>query len=595
MRIGVALLLVVLVLVIVPIGARASTVEPVGNPNTGGTGCQPGGLFGHVAPEGNALVGVLYPDPATQEECVLGDGATLSGDTLQIWLFTPNPVNGSSVPIGVEEFRWGSVQTLLPGPNGTTFTESIPTQVDVLWSNASVPATPGTFQEFGLQVPPVFVSPQDAENLTVEILGLELHYRIATPGTALPVAETLGGLIGWLALMSPAAVISFIGGFGPGQWFVGRLRYVSSGKWACFFVGMFSLVEVATIAFNFTSFLYWLGDVGVEGLGLLLLVPCLLWGTAFWITVRGRRLPARLIRAPIAKSHGGEPVAGVTAIRIFGGGKTGHAEELVEGFGVGGPGAAWDRLLGLHIRWRADKICSDPRVVHYDWSKGSMDLEGEYPVWSTDAGKRLDYTIVEPAKVWFPWRKAVRARFENGTSDPKDAGKDPQKDADHDPTLWAHRGFFLGLRHGEASAAVLGSPDYLGPDQYIRGVSDASDFAREAAKTRRINLQLHDRIEKVAERRADEMVTVRERMLHFPSSPEAMEGLREISTRDMGDSFDEEAYLERLRQAGQNRVDYRPPGASKYSSSVVDVRAEALEPIPPPMDGRPRRLGGGSA
>ena len=96
----------------------------------------------------------------------------------------------------------------------------------------------------------------------------------------------------------------------------------------------------------------------------------------------------------------------MTAIRIFGGGKTGHAEELAEGFGIGGPGAAWDRLLGLHIRWRADKICSDPRMVHYDWSKGEYGPRGGVSsLVHLDAGKRLDYTIVEPGEGLVPLEK----------------------------------------------------------------------------------------------------------------------------------------------------------------------------------------------
>ena len=198
MRIGVALLLVVLVLVIVPMGARASTVEPVGNPNAGGTGCQPGGLFGHVAPEGNALVGGPDPDPATQEECVLGDARPCLATRSRSGCSPPTRStgapsrSGSRNSAGEASRPCSQGRTELHSPNRSRLRSTCLVQ-------RLRPRNPGTFQEFGLQVPPVFVSPQDAENLTVEILGLELHYRIATPGTALPVAETLGGLIGWLA------------------------------------------------------------------------------------------------------------------------------------------------------------------------------------------------------------------------------------------------------------------------------------------------------------------------------------------------------------------------------------------------------------
>jgi hypothetical protein len=596
MRILALLVLVVLAIgLFAGAGARASTVQPVGTANGQSSGCQPGGLFGHVAPDGNALVGVVYPDPETGEQCILNDGDTLPGDVLQVWLFTPNAVTNNSVNIGVEEFRQGTRSILVYGPNNTTSSRTVAAELNVTWSNATVPAAAGEFQQFDLQVPPVFADPSNAENLTLQLLGLDLHYMIATPGTALPVAETLGGLIGWLALMSPAAVVAFVGGFGPGAAVVHRLRYVSTGKWAAGFALLVTLVIVIGIASNFTGFLYWLGDVGILGLALLLLLPLFLWGAAFWITVRGKRLKYRFLRSPIAKTKGGEPVAGITAVRIYGGGDTGQPEELVEGLGVGGPGAAFNRLLGLRINWSADKIAREPRLIHYDWSKGSMEVEGEYAAWPVDGGKKLDYVIEHPEKIWFPWRKSVKARFDPFVAPPAAAGgpaspasPEPQRD----PALWAHRGFFLGLRHGDASVAALGSPDHVGPDQYIRGVAPAASFGKEAQRRGTALVLLNERIAAEVEEGIHEQMAIHDRLLTFPGSPEAMEGVREISTRVMRDLFDPEKYLQRLEERGRTRVDYRPPGASRWSTSVTDVHAEALEALPPDLRGKGTKKGG---
>lgn len=592
---------VLVLLVALPCIVSASTISPVGSPNGQSSGCQPGGLFGSVAPISHALVGILYPDPETGADCILGEGGTLPGDVLNVWLYTPNAIDNDTVNIGVEEYHWGSHTVDYPGPNGTVtaITEAFPENVS--WSNATIAAQAGEFQQFDLGVPPVYTTPSGAWNLTVTILGLVLSYLIATPGTALPLAVTLGGLIGWLALMSPAAVITFIGGFGPGQLVVHRLRYVSTGLYAIAIAGLLSAAIVIGIVVKFTGFLYWLGTVGILGLALLLLVPLFCWGTAFWITVRGKRVKARLIRSPIAKAKNGEPVAGLTAVRVYGGGDTGHPEELVEGLGVGGPGAAWHRLLGLRIFWKTDRIARDPRLVYYEWTKGRLDIEGEYAAWPGKGGQVLDFSVHLPETVWFPWRKSVRARYDPPASPEQGSAPGangsglaaPPEDGVRDPALWAHRGFFLGFRHGEASVSALGTPDYVGPDQYIRGVAPAAEFGREAARRGKLLLMLHERIDTEAEERAHELVAVHDRLQVFPDSPEAMEGLREFSTRSMGTIFDEKAFMERLAERGSQRPDWRPAGASKYSSSVVDVHSEALDPRPPETRGKATRPAGG--
>lgn len=580
-----ALSMIAVLLLAVIGAAQASTVQPIGNGNQG-SGCQPGGIFGSVAPQGNALVGVEYPDPETGTDCILGAGGTLSGDVLQVWLYTPNAVANDSVQISIEEYRMGSEQRTVQGPNGTLVHETVPASVNVTWSNATVAASAGEFQRFNLQVPPVFVDPSNAENLTLSILGLQLHFLIATPGTALPIAETLGGLIGWLALMSPAAVITFVAGFGPGQLVVHRLRYVSTGRYASGIAGLVTLGIFVGILIDFTGFLYWLGRVGILGLGLVLLLPTFLWGAALWIHVRGKRLRYRLLRGPIAKSSNGEPVAGVAAVRIYGGGETGHPEELVEGLGVEGVRAAIDRLLGLRIRWKPDGIAREPTLIHYEWQKGRLDSEGEYAVWPTNGGQKLDFTITLPEKVWFPWRKSVKSKYDAPAPNGDGQTIVPVNDGAKDPELWAHRGFFVGLRHGEAKVSALGSPDHVGPDQYIRGVAPAAAFGREAQRRGKALILLNERIAAESEQLAFEMIAVHDRLSAFPGSPEAMEGLREISTRRMSDLFDPEQYLARLEERGRQRVDYRPPGASKYSSSVTDVRTEALEGLPPDLRGK---------
>ncbi|MCI4360079.1 MAG: hypothetical protein L3J91_00085 [Thermoplasmata archaeon] len=562
----------------------ASTVQPV-QPTT--SGCTPGGLFGHVAPDGNALVGILYPDPATGAECVLQDHQTLAGSTVQIWIYTPDSPPNNTVAIGVEEYTPSVRQIPVLGPNGTTVYVPVLVRTNAVWSNATVSAIAGEFQQFNLQIPPVFVAPSQAYNLTFTILGLDLEYLIATPGTSLVVPVTVGGLIGWLAAMSPIAVVTFVAGFGPGEWFVHRLRYISTGKYAAGFALVVSVSIGIGIAGDFTGFLYWLGQVGIAGLALLLLLPLFVWGCAFWVTVRGKRLRSRVIRSPIAKAVNGEPVVGATQVKIYGGGQTGHEEELVEGLGVGGPKAAWYRMLGCRVRWHPNKIARDPRFIHWDWEKGRLDIEGEYAAWPTADGKRLDWTSQPASAVWFPWRKAVKERFDAKPGEVVDPGNDGVKD----PTLWAHRGFFLGLRHGEATLAALGTPDYVGPDQYVRGVAPAAAFGRESQRRGTALVLLNEQIGAEAEDLAWKLTTVHDRMQSFPGSPEAMEGLREISTRVMRRLYDPEDYLRRLEDRGKLRADYRPPGAKTYTTSSSEVAIEVQESLPPDLRGKQLRRG----
>jgi hypothetical protein len=572
--------------------ASASTVSPVGSAG-GANGCQPGGLFGQVAPQGNALVGILYIDPESGNACVLNQGATIPGDVIQVWLYTPvTPPNGT-VPIGVEEFRWVQRADIVPGPNNTTRSIEVATRADVEWSNASVPAAARAFEQFDLNVPPVFVAPSDAANLTLTILGLTLQYRIATPGTAVPVPLTLGTFIGWLAIMSPAAVVSFVGGFGPAEVVTRRLRYVSTGRWAALLALLVTLGIALGILADFTGFEYWLGGAGIAGLAVLLLFPMFLWGSALWISVRGSHLQSRLIRAPIAKSQKGEPVVGATAIKVYGGGDTGHEEELVEGLGIGGVSAAWHRFLGLRVRWRADAIAREPVLIHYDWSRGKLDIEGEYAAWPTGNGHAIDYTVRREEVVYFPWRKSIRAKYDPLPEEAVPAGAGapvpPPVEGARDPSLWAHRGFLIGLRHGEAKISALGKPDYLGPDQYVRGLAPARSFALESQQRGRVLTLVYERISAEAEELAHKMVAIRNRVKEFPGSPEAMEGLRELSGRMVGILFDEEKYLKRLEERGRARVDYRPPGAKEYSVETR-VQTEAHEALPPDMRGRgPRR------
>ena len=195
------------VLVLGAAGASATSISPGPSPTTA-SGCTTGsGFFGSVSPVGNALVGFEYQDAQTGNDCILQPGDLVPGDTLIVYLYTPTTPGNGKVPIGVEEFTWGSERVVLPGPNNTTIVTSVPIQINVQWSNTSITASAGRDQVFDLNVPPVFVSPSDPENLSVSMLGLNLSFRIATPGTALPIPETVGGLIEWLGLMSPVAVI----------------------------------------------------------------------------------------------------------------------------------------------------------------------------------------------------------------------------------------------------------------------------------------------------------------------------------------------------------------------------------------------------
>jgi hypothetical protein len=570
--------------------AGASSISPVGPQGSSGPGCQTGGLFGSVAPDGNALVGVQYPDPLTGDDCILTDGGLLPGDVLLFSLYTPNPIANDSVDIAVEEFTWGSQTIVVPGPNGTSIPETYPVQVNVQWSNATVAAKSGEFQQFDLQVPPVFVLPANAENLTIDILGLPLNYLIATPGTALPIAETLGGLIGWLGLMAPLAVVSFVGGFGPGQAIVNRLRHVSSGKWAALFCFLLSLAIVVGIGVDFTGFLYWLGNIGITGLAFLLLFPCFFWGCALWITVRGKHLKYRLARGPIAETKKGDPVADVIPVRIFGGGETGKPEELVDGLGVGGLRGAWNRMLGLRVKWNVNSVARDPRLIFYRWPEGKLDIEGEYAVWPKDGGRQLDYAVTNPAKIWFPWRKSVRAKFDPLPAEANGGTVPIENDGARDPAMWAHRGWFLGLRHGEARLAALGSPDHLGPDSYIRGVAPAAAFGRESQRRGTALVLMSDQVDALAEKKAFELEAIHDRMEAFPHSPEALEGSRILATRIIRNLFDPTEFMNRLEERGRLRVDYQPPGATKWSTSS-EVRIEANEPRPPELRGKPEKRG----
>ncbi|HEV2449668.1 MAG TPA: hypothetical protein VGU43_04565 [Thermoplasmata archaeon] len=573
--------------------ATASTVSPLPPPSSSGP-CAAGGLFGEVSPVGHALVGIQYADPQTGDSCILEQGATLPGDELIVTLFTPDPVPSSNVTFDVEEFRWGSETVSSPGPNNTTVSRSVPVQVDVVWSNATVPANPGEIQRFGLSVPPVFTTPNSAANLSVSVLGLSLQFRIATPGTGIPIPETVGGLIGWLAAMTPVGIVVFLSGFAPGEWFLRRMRYVSTAMWAAAFALLVTVIILVGVLADFVGFLYWLGDVGVAGLALVLLLPIFLWGCVFWIFVRKNRVPLRILRGPIAKATTrGEPVSELLPVRVYGGGTTGQEEELVEGLGIGGPGAAWYRLLGVRVKWKPTELTDRPTLVRYEFPHGKLPIEGEYAGWPGRGGARLEVKTVRPSTVWFPWRKSVRARLDPpDPNEPNGHGPAPQakrleKTLQEDD--WAHRGFFLGLRHGEARVAALGSPDFVGPDMYIRGVSSAAEFGREAQRCRTALVVQSARLDHESWLKAEEIQAVHDRMEQFGGAPEVLEGVRELSTRSLDPMFDPGELMDRLERRGVRRVDYRPPGTSKYSYSSetkAEVDADATNPTPPESRGK---------
>jgi hypothetical protein len=578
-------------------GAAASTISPM-PPPASGSGCSSPGLFGAVTPELHALIGVEYADPETSQDCVLAEGGLLPADQLIITLYTPATPNGSAVDIGVEEFNWGSEQVAYPGPNNSTVYRSIPVQDNVDWSNATVSAEAGQIQQFGLNVPPVFVSPADAENLSLFILGLTLSYRIATPGTSLPIPETVGGLIGWLAVMSPVAVLAFAGGFAPGKIISDRLRYVSTSMYAALLALFVTLVDVLSIAGNFVGFLYWLGQTGVSGLALVLLVPLAFWGMAVEMLRRSRRQKYRIARAPIAMAGPkGEPTAEIIPLKIYGGGDTGHPEELVEGLGVGGFSGAWHRLLGARVYWNPTLLTDNPRFIRHEYRHGRLPIEGEYALWPGKGGTSIQSRVTKPATVFFPWRKSVAQRFEEANgSEPNGHAAAPgapipapaAATAKAKPKVsfdeWAHKGAIVGVRHGEAELAALGSPDHVGPDQYIRGVATAGGYGKESQRLRNSLVELHARFDAESWEKAAMIRSVEDRMEFFGGSPEAMEGVRQLTTKRLDGEFDPEELMNRLAEEGRRRVDYRPPGSTHYSfksETSQEVRDEAVNPEPP--------------
>jgi hypothetical protein len=577
---------VLAVLVLGPAGASATTVSP-GPGSTTANGCTIGsGFFGSVSPVGNALVGFEYQDPQTGDDCILQQGDLIPGDVLITYLYTPQTPGNGTVPIDVEEFNWGSERVTVPGPNNTTLVYNDPIQVNVQWSNTSITASAGRDQIFDLTVPPAFVSPSSPENLSVSLLGLNLSFLIATPGTALPIPETVGSLVEWLALMSPVAVVVTLGGFAPAEWIVRRMRHISTAKWGWAVLLTVVVVEGAAILFNFNAFLYWLGDVGISGLAVLLLFPLFLLGGCIWLTIRGKRLKARIARGPIAHvTREGVPVLAAVPMRIFNSGRIGQPEEMVEGPRVGGLLGAWYRFLGVRVVWKPDTMSVRPLMVHYDWQGGSLPIEGEYEVWPTNGGKQIDVKVEPPETVWFPWRKSVKARFDP-PNDLNNGHAAQAKEPQRNPERWAHRGFFLGLRDGEATAAALGSPDHVGPDQYLRGVAPAASFGKEAARLRKMLLLARNELDARAWEHAMEIVAIENRLEAFPGSPEAMEGMHVLSEKLTDQLFNEDAYMDRLEGRGKIRVDYQPPGAKKTSITTSEiVAAEATNPLPPDLRG----------
>jgi hypothetical protein len=540
--------------------AAASSVGPYQPPSNGDPNCPPAPLLDGTSAANGSLVALWQPDPLSGTACALPPAATIEGAQIIVGIYTPSTPSGGIVPISVEEFTTASVTVYVAGPNNTTVPENKLVQQNVLWSNATVPASAGELDEFNLNVPPQF----SAENITVGILGLVLSFTIHTPKTALPVPYDYGQVILLLIEILGAAFVVFVSGVGVAHYIVQRVRHVNLVKPAV--VVLLTIVfAVGYIVGNFRQFLYWVGDASLAWV----FIPFFLAGIVVWMAVLPTKAPAVGIVRPAIPLTRGKGSMEVDLIRVYGEGPI--AEYIAPGTkaGIG-------RFFGVRSVFDATGLTPTPWIVADPGFKNPRkDVKEFYFTWADVPGQAPNFERRAP-KFWlFPWRKSVAEKRAEWR---EKVGLDlinTEKTGIRNDGL---PGFLFSFDPGICRVAALGEQGVVLQQGWCSGTANWSSMG--IAHQRMQTAVLSQRWSEETRIRDSVMrhLTLRSIVHQAPGSPRAVVGLDEMSRRQIAREFDTSSFVDFLDRRWLEDQARRHP---KPAKEVTSTNAEATNPVPP--------------
>jgi hypothetical protein len=554
------------VLLVLPSFAAASSTSPVPQqPGSGACPIEP--LIPGIPADYGALVILLQPGPSQGTTCGLPGGSQLVGDQIIVGLYTPNPVPNDTALIGVEEFTTTTVTVTGPGPNGTNVTSQETVQQNVVYSNASVSASPGQIQEFDLNVPPV----NSQEELTITLLGATETVSIVVPGAGIPIPANYPQLLEHDFEFDIWVAIFFAVGVGLATAVRLRVRHVER-IWPFGLVGMIVSIGFAAWAYgDYPTSAVVLGEFPEA----LVAAPILLAGMYLWLGLFPTEAYLYRIRYPVADLRDGEAMYDTKSFRLY------RGPDGPEYIGRGGAGFT-ARLLGVRTTFD-DKVLNPlPWKIHNRGFRSKRgDIYAEYRSWAEHEGGPKILEVVPPRTFWLPWRKKTRELI-------ADYHKKALRDKVPAPS---HVGFFLYMSPSRAFAAVTGRQSGQMAEAWLTGTLANSKVGMGFERLLVAYSHLKSNLRIQAIEWGNKLALMFRMAEDYPGSPIAMKAMEDLATRHEAAIMDERAWLTFLEQKVEE--DRTPTDGGSLGAQERLLR-EVLNPVPPDLRTRVKRAAGGA-
>jgi hypothetical protein len=572
--VGSAVVFVVLASLAVPLLASASNVTGYQPPSGSSSACPATPLLPGTRAENGSLVAFFQPGPpGTGTTCGLPDGSELVGTLLVVAFYAPSTPPNGSIPIMVEEFSWGTREIHERLPNGTTENFSVPVRTDVEWSNTSIAASPGSPEEFGLNVP----TPGSQTNLTVAILGAVLSVAIVAPGSGVPIPVNYPQLLvhdfTWVAYV----VVFFVVGIAIATALRLRARHLE-GTWKLGAIGMGA-------AFAFGAWFFSDYPLSVVPIGsapeAVVALPVVFIAMYFWLALFPTDAKLYQVRYPVADAIDSMPLYDTKRFRVFDG------PDGPEYIGEGGA-TQIQRVLGRRTMLDDRVLTNSPRRVrHKGFRSIKNDVYAEYlSPGETEGGPKV-LEVVRPRTWWLPWRQKARAEIEEYHRTAL-RGRVPPPQAVG--ALWY-------TSPSKAFLAASGRAGSMMVQEWITGTMHVSKvmIAFERLHVAFLTLKVSFTSEVMA--KAHKIAYTLHLAREIPRSPITTAAIEELSTREEAFLFDQVEWHSFLEQKVKDNEARRPTGGipAPVEGAVEDTResrplqgrrmSRGREPSPTPTSG----------
>jgi hypothetical protein len=517
----------------------ASTVGPVPPPSN--AGCSGGVIQGYETPGGDLVLPYQY-QPLSGATCFVSQNATIGSPDLLFYVYSPSATG--VIPIAVEEFDWKVVPE--PGPNGTTVTEQVPT--NVVWSNATVDGEPGWFG-FTLTPPPQYAPTQ----LVIGLLGLTFHLVLEISPLLQPIgpttlAEEIVEHATWLAV----GLVVFVLAFPVSRAIVRRLRFVRS---ILIPGGLFALGIVLFLAVGYFGYPAAFAQLLAALPSWWIYGPFFVAGVLFWVRAWPGEASYIAVQMPSVRLVEGHTTGEERSFRVHTR-KDGSQEYVRRGLR-----AALGRLFGLNWELDLHVLTDHPyflRNAAYRNPKG--DTQGWYRSFAATPGRRPPVEDFRP-RVWFlPRREAVKKRRREWL---RKSGRDPSV-ADDAGTLFA-------ADHGVRRVAAVDAPTFMLLEGYVWRTTKLTEIVDELHRVKRsfivARIALVTKVHDLAARFA----TISRITRQFPGNSRAVQDLQDLAERYEAELFGTGGWLEELRQREATAL--RSPGLAAKPDEPDDKGA----------------------